>query len=125
MAKVRVWNDNKYTYQEQFRDLKIEIPAGKYILMEDDQAVLFKGSFSPIKRDANDQPDPRSYKMIRIEKDTSEQETQKEETKHVCAACKYIASSAKDLEEHTDANHLDQLVDQELADNRRKGKRAS
>lgn len=67
MPIVKVWNDNSYDYKETFREQKIEIPAKGFIKMEQDEAELFKGTFAGILLDADSNPDPRGFKMIRIE----------------------------------------------------------
>lgn len=67
MAMVQVWNDNVHPYREMFREREIKIPAKGFIEMDEDEAQLFKGTFAGILVDADDNPDPRGYKMIRIE----------------------------------------------------------
>lgn len=67
MPQVKVWNDNVHPYKETFREQKIEIPAKGFIKMDAEEAHLFKGTFAGILRDADNNPDPRGYKMIRIE----------------------------------------------------------
>jgi hypothetical protein len=106
MAQVRVWNDNIHPYQETFREKELKIPAKSFILMDSGDAHLFKGTFAPIKVDADGNPIAQGYKMIRIEK-TAEPlpETKVKET--ICQACRYEASSDKDLAEHVKASHGD------------------
>jgi hypothetical protein len=67
MAIVRVWNDNEYPYKEIFQDEEIRIPAKKFIEMDEKKAILFKGTFAPMKLDAQKKPMPEYFKMIRIE----------------------------------------------------------
>lgn len=67
MATVKVWNDNKYPHAERFKGTMIEIPPGGHIEMEYEEAVEFKGQFTAPLNDNADQPDPRHFKMIRVE----------------------------------------------------------
>lgn len=67
MANYRVYNDNTYPYEEMFKGDKIKIPAKGSIIMPEDDAVMFKGTFSPPVRNADGQALPESYKKIRIE----------------------------------------------------------
>lgn len=117
MAQVKVWNDNVYPYSEEFKDQKIMIPAKSFIMMEAGEALLFKGSFAPIQVDADGQPIPQGYKMIRIEETPEmKEELTKSKAEHVCLVCKYQASSSSDLSEHIKASHQDQLVRDEEAE---------
>lgn len=115
--QVRVWNDNIHPYYEEFRDQKIKIPAKSFIMMEAGEAHLFRGSFAPIKVDADGNPIPEGYKMIRIEENSSATpDTVKETPKNVCQACKYEASSEKDLSEHIESSHKHEMVVDEEAE---------
>ena len=71
MGQYRVWNKHAkgYTHREKFRDDLVEIPAGRYVLMDYEDAVLFKGQYFPLKRDAMGQEDPTTWKQIFIEPD--------------------------------------------------------
>lgn len=114
MSLVRVYNDNKFTHTEQFKGDKITIAPGEFIEMTEEDAVNFRGQYFPIRLGGNDQPTPESYKMIRIVKDFTKVETKPEVTIHSCHACKYLATSEADLNEHIMANHKASiLVDDE------------
>lgn len=121
MANVKVYNDNVHPYKEQFRDQNIVIPAGGFIEMEEGDAHEFKCSYSPPSRGGDNQMDPKSFKMIRIEASSQKAAAPKTD-ESVCMKCSYKAISKKDLDEHIDANHLDDLADQELAEKRRSKK---
>jgi hypothetical protein len=123
MAKVRVWNDNVHPYKEEFRSHKVDIAPGKFMIMEEDEAIMLLGNYSPIITDGDGLALPTSYKMLHIEKISDDDA--KASPVQICAACSYKASSEKDLEEHVDANHLDELSDSKVADERRKKKKAS
>lgn len=68
MALVKVWNDNKYPHTERFKGTMLTIPAGGSIEMEFEEAMEFKGQFTAPIRGNDEQPDPRYFKMIRVER---------------------------------------------------------
>jgi hypothetical protein len=105
MPQVKIWNDNVHTYNETFKGEKISIPPGKFIMMEYDEAIQFKGTFAPIKLDADGRPTPEGYKMIRVEEPGAKAAVKA--APMGCHRCGYKASSAKDLSEHTDLEHAD------------------
>lgn len=114
MAKFKVWNENSLDHVEMFKGDRIVIPAKGYVVMDRDDAVAFRGAFvAPIISDGN--ADPRTFKKIRLEKIEGDVEVQtKPEAEHICQACKYKASSEKDLTEHASAMHGDAItVDEE------------
>ena len=110
--QVKVWNDNIHPYSEDFRGQIIKIPAKSFILMDEGDAHLFRGSFAPIQVDGDGNPVAEGFKMIRIEKadDQSSAPRVEEPKKHICMSCKYEASSEKDLSEHIDSNHKSEIV---------------
>jgi hypothetical protein len=65
--KVAVRNRNEHDYSEEFRGVKLSIPAGGYIEMERDDAVYFLGQCNSIVRDVDGRPKPESYKKLYIE----------------------------------------------------------
>lgn len=69
--KWRVYNrhPNGLTHKEKFRDDLIEIKAGEFVLMDYEDAVLFRGQFFPMKLDAMNQQTKESYKCIEIKPD--------------------------------------------------------
>lgn len=69
--EVKVWNDNSHPYTEEFKGQKIEIPAGKFVKMEKEEAILFLGQFNSITRDVHGNPSPKSYKRLRVEEISS------------------------------------------------------
>lgn len=128
MAKVRVWNDNIYPYQEIFKGDKIRIGSKEFIEMDEEEANQFRGTFSPMVYDADGNDIPQGYKMIRIEKITAESAPLPKVDEKVCYACKYKAASESDLTEHL-KTHSDQVViDEEaekLVQSKRKAKGAA
>jgi hypothetical protein len=115
--KVRVWNDNTYPHTEMFKGDRIHIPAKQYVEMEFYEAHEFKGQYTAIKRDFDGNPVPESYKMIRIEK--IEGAAAQDAPKVSCQACGKSFLSQHDLDDHIDAEHLDQISDPEVAQKRR------
>lgn len=75
--KVRVWNDNVHPHTEQFKGQTVSIaPKGtvdgagepaNFVEMDFEDAIQFKGQFTPPVLGADDAPDPRHYKMIRVD----------------------------------------------------------
>jgi hypothetical protein len=64
MPQVKVWNDNRYEHKEKFKGKEIVIPAGGAIEMDFEEAIEFKGQFTPVVagKDAE-----RHFKKIRVE----------------------------------------------------------
>ena len=71
--KVKVWNDNQFIYEEEFKGEKISIKPHEFILMERSDAILFKGTMNPVKVNGDGIPLPESYKMIRIEQPSAKE----------------------------------------------------
>jgi hypothetical protein len=67
--KCKVFNMHPHgqTHVENFRGDRIEIPASTFIVMDYEDAVQFKSQYWPMKIDAMDQPDPASFKCIKLE----------------------------------------------------------
>lgn len=121
---VKVWNDNKYPFKQQFKDALIEIPAGKSIEMQWDEAVEFRGLFYPPETDGSGVQKPESYKMIRIEGKPPHL-VGKGESMHTCGSCGDKFASENDLDSHIDRHHLDEIEDQDVAAKRRKKRAAT
>lgn len=123
MAKVEVWNDNKFPHKEVFKGDTIAIPAGGKIVMEEDDAIDFRGQYFQIVKDGADVQTPQSYKKIRIGRKLTNEDLASEAVALdlVCQKCGYKATSKTDLDEHIKANHLEDLEDQELAEKIKRG----
>lgn len=116
MPKVRLWNDNKLDHRELYKGDQLHIPAGKFIVMEEEDAIQFRGQWFPVVRDADGQALPQSYKMLRMEKIQLDEAAPKPEGKEsalTCQACKYKADSDADLKEHLGTHKDALLVDEE------------
>lgn len=123
MAMAKVFNDNKYPYKENFKGQIIEIPPGGFVEMDYEDAVQFKSAFPNILMpdfDGAGNQKPQTFKMIRVDGgiDTGEE-------KFICQECGDHLANREALEQHIDKNHLDQLMDQDVANERRKTKRAN
>jgi hypothetical protein len=70
MARVKVWNDNVHAHREEFKGQMVEIPAKSFIEMDYEDAVDFRGAFTPPKIKADGTHCPTGYKMIRVEQPT-------------------------------------------------------
>ncbi len=69
MPLVKVYNDNVHPHTERFQGKELTIPAGGHIEMEYEEAMDFRGQFTGLAPVApNGAPDPRYFKMIRVEK---------------------------------------------------------
>lgn len=128
MTKWRVYNlhPNGLTHREKFRDEIIEIKAGSYVLMDYEDAVLFRGQFYPMKLTADGGHDPASFKVIKIEQDQPDKHVNEEES-YVCHIDgKKFASKAElqayeeakygDLEPFRDESIEKELANQEVAE---------
>jgi len=67
MATVKVWNDNIYPFKQVMKGAPIEIPAGEFIEMDYEEAVDFRGMFSPLPPQDYSGDEREFYKMIRVE----------------------------------------------------------
>jgi len=67
MSVAKVWNDNKFPHIEKYKGQTIEIPAGKYIEMDRDEAIQLQGQFKMPRKRGDGTDDPRFFKMIRLE----------------------------------------------------------
>lgn len=110
MAKVRVYNDNKFPHTEKFRGEYLTIEAGQFIEMEREDAVLFKSAFVPPRYDKGGLQKPESYKMIRLET-IKEQAPDAPTSEHICQACGFTAATAAGLKSHIRSQHAGQMLD--------------
>jgi hypothetical protein len=102
---VKVWNDNIHPFKQKFKDRLIVIPSKEHIVMEFYEGHEFKSFPSPVKLDADDNPLPISYKMLRLENHFPEDrenipEGKKEEVSNDCLACGKKFFLAEELTEH-------------------------
>lgn len=112
MAKVRVWNDNIFPYKEKFKGDPIRIEPKSHIVMEEDEAYQFKGTFSPPVLNTDGVHMPEGFKMIRIEKiDAAQAEPEPKADALKCIACQYRAQNAADLAEHSKGHEHNLVVD--------------
>lgn len=117
-AKWEVWNVHKdgLTHREMYKGDLIEIPAGKYILMDYDEAVQFKSQFFKFEKDAMDQQKPSTYKMIVLKKhlgDSSEHEA----NKFICHMDGKEFQSQQALDQYVKENFSGQEIVDDVAEN--------
>lgn len=66
--KVKVWNENIYVYEEDFRGKKISIAPKGFIELEEDEAHIFFGTIGKgPRKDTHGNFDPRFFKKLRME----------------------------------------------------------
>lgn len=65
---VKVHNLNIHPHREAYRGTIIEIPAGAYVEMDEDDADYFLQQFTFPKKDSQERPDPRFFKKLKIER---------------------------------------------------------
>lgn len=123
--KVRVWNDNTHPYKETFKGDPVFIPSKSFIMMEEDEAFQFKGTYSPIVVDSDGNHKAEGFKMIRIERNSDENVAEVPKAPEFeCMACGYQATSKADLTEHLKTHeHIVAAVD-EVAEAEVKKRRA-
>lgn len=122
MGMVRVVNENVHPFKQEFKEQMISLAAkgeGKnWIDMDRDDAVHFLGMYYPMKKDANDQPDPRFFKKLFIQEIPGAERTVAPET-HTCQKCCHVASTKEDLDAHIEANHLEDLADADFKEKKK------
>lgn len=110
MAFVKVRNLNKHPFKQKHKNgSNIEIPAGGFVEMDEEDAVVFLGQFSPVKLDNKGNHDPRYFKMLKIERDPKQIQKDRD-SKPTCPVCREQTSSWLELEAHQRLMHSDQLV---------------
>lgn len=119
--RVRVYNDNSYPYKEMYKGELIDIPAGKYVEMEFEDAVDFKGTYVPIKVDGGGTPLKQSYKKIRIVKPADFKNESPEF--FLCQSCGEKFTSQSELDSHIDSKHLNQMADEDEKEKRLKARK--
>lgn len=111
--RVKVYNDNPHVkvWKEQFKGEPIEIKYGTPLEMEFYEGHEFKGQYYPPVIKPDETQDPKSFKMIRVEKieDTDEQTPEDGEI-FKCQACKKTFNTEKALHAHSDKTHGDAIV---------------
>jgi len=119
MSKVKVWNDNVFPYSENFKGEHLAIPPKSFIVMEREEAILFKGTFKSPVRGSGGNFMPEHFKMIRVEPLDNEKV---QVNFYKCQACGFDAKSMVHLDKHITDNHADILLDEEERKKRTKGK---
>lgn len=118
--KVKVWNDNVYPFEQEYKGKRYKIESKKYIEMDQEEASQLLKSYSPIKVDHGNMPLPQSYKMLRVDQGDLDKikrmaEARTKAGSYMCQACGYIANSKWELSGHIQDMHQDQWEDPEEA----------
>lgn len=95
MALSKVWNRNKYEHREKFKGDEIVIPPGGYIEMEFEDAIQFKGQWTPMPPEDFVGDEAKYYKMIQVE--WPKQHEEKPNAHLVNHATGQTAASAEEL----------------------------
>jgi hypothetical protein len=111
--KVKVFNDNVHDFKSNFKGDPVFIKAKSYWtekngeprVMDLYEANDFRGDYHPIMKGANEEADPKSYKMIRLE--VVGVETAAVQAEHVCMQCKHKSPSPEELEAHIKVKHAE------------------
>ena len=108
--RAKVYNDNKHVYKETFKGDQIVIEPGKFIEMDYDEALMFKGTFNGIKLDADGRPTPESFKMIRVEPMGNPADSVIKSDPNKCAACAKVFTDQGALAQHIFDEHPESMA---------------
>lgn len=104
--KARVWNKHPlgYAYSQTFKGELINIPANKFIVMDYDDAVEFKSSFSPMRLTPENTHDPKGFKCIFVEEIGQGAEITDQPSQFVCHVNGKVFNTEKELTEYVKTN---------------------
>jgi len=124
MAKAKVWNDNKHDLTDTWRGKEIFIKAGEHVIMDYEEADLYKKNYKAPMFNVDGGHDPRGFKMVRVEEIKAPKPEAEVSKDYLCQACGYNGLSKWDLEGHINELHLDTMADTKEAEKRKakKGK---
>lgn len=109
---VKVVNDNVYPYRENFRGKEIYIGPKQSIEMDVNEANLFLGTMpGNIRRLANGEQDPETFKRLRIE--TGGAKVTAQAPKFKCMADGKEFNSQAELDAYIAETHVDTMVDED------------
>jgi hypothetical protein len=108
LGKARVWNDWTKEHVEEFRGDTVRIPSKKYVVMDWQDAVQFRGQFTPIVRDGLGTD--LKPKMIRLERIDAAQAAS---DKFVCQMDGAEFQTQAQLDAHIAANYKEAMLDEE------------
>lgn len=106
--RARVWNMGPLDLNETFKGDVMTIKAGEYKEMEFFDAHEYKSQFAPIFSDASGRHDPKSFKIIKIEKIGDEAESHV--STHKCMSCGKSYESEPVLKAHASTEHAEQAA---------------
>lgn len=122
--KWKVYNTHPdgLTHREKFRDDMIEIKAGGFILMDYEDAVIFKGQYFPMRMDAMGQPDRTTFKCIKLEPEHAGEVQAQTSKTYVCHIDGREFSTKEELQAYTSAKYSeletvkDAAIDKQIED---------
>lgn len=113
MPNVQVWNDNSVDHVEKFRGDEIKIKSKSFIVMDSEDAYLFKGQFFPPKFNKSKLQTIESMKCIRIVEDFNVKKEVSKTDANSCMKCGFKAESQAGLKSHIRSKHVDSMVDED------------
>lgn len=116
--KVLVRNLNVHDFHDKREHPPVFIKAGEAVEMDFDYAHTYLGKYYPVLRDANNLPDERSYKKLRIEKIEGE-EVKAETPKFLFHRTGEVFATQQELNAAID-KFMDDLADTEEKEKRQK-----
>jgi hypothetical protein len=126
MAKWRVYNVHPegVTLKDKFRGEPVEIKAGDYVLMDYEDATMFKGNmiWGGIKLDAMSQQTADTKKMLRLQPHTEEDAIVTKE-KFICQRDGKEFNSRAELDAYTKANFSEEVFKDDALEDKPKKKK--
>lgn len=107
--RAKVYNDNTFPHKEYFKGETVSIPAGEFIEMDYDEAIEFRGQFTSIVRDADNQPKKESFKMIRVVPLGNHLDAASKSDPNKCLGCGKTLGSQGELAQHIFDVHPEQM----------------
>jgi len=109
MPTVKVWNDNTIAFTEKFKGEQIHIAAGKFLEMDYEEAIEFRGQYHKMEFDGDGTQLRSSYKMIRVENPEFGLHEKVSATK--CQSCAQLFGSDDELDVHIRQYHIPEMAD--------------
>ena len=108
---VKIFNDNDYPFESNFKGDKVYIGAKSYWKDKDGNARIFdifeandfRGDYHPIKLLGDGTPDPKTYKKIKLV--SLDAEVKEEVPEHPCMQCGSSYQTEDELDVHLETEH--------------------
>jgi len=116
---VRVFNRNRFDYEEMYNGTLIKIKAGGFVTMDYEQATRFMGKMIPMIKDKGGIQKPESYKWLEMDQDDKRkaesslrnEAEEKAQKTFVCMKCNKEFTTKAALIKHAKEKHLDDMVE--------------